>query len=81
MGLFCLFGAEQAEICFKVHLQRDKITGLQITCLHLVEALGFHFVVTHGNPAPSKESSPVIYSRAGNPALSQLAFLRAAHSS
>lgn len=62
-------------------LQREKITGLQITCLHFIEALGSHFVVTRGNPAPSKESSLVIDSRAVNPALTQQAFLRAAYNS
>lgn len=58
---------------------RGEITRLQITCLHLVEALGSGFVVMRGNPAP-EEPSQVMYSRAGNPARSQFAFLKPQHS-
>lgn len=53
-----IFGTEHTAICFKVHLHAEKITGLQITCLHLIEAFGSRFVVTHGgNPAPGTEFS------------------------
>lgn len=60
---------EQSTTCLQAEDHR-------YVCLHVVNALGSHFVVTCGNPAPGNESSPVIYSAVGNPAFSHPAFLR-----
>lgn len=70
--------ALQSAICFKVHLAQRKDHGVANNMSSSCRRLGLSLCsFEHGNPVLHGESSPVIYSWGGNPALSLLWFFEA----